>query len=507
MSSLPWDDDDVLLRLFPLNETARKCCKRHNVERYVPSPSQKNVSSQENTPAPSSLSTFDGDFLELRFSDAFSGKWSIGRLESCYVVLQGPGVSSKHCDIIATEDGFYVVDQSTFGTAVAFDCNNLTFQRHGSWKIANCKGTKDWSTLAVRIGENVFSVQLRDPGFEGQTLSNNVKGFVEHAKSGLPNLSGFDLGSASTTLQPPTPYEAIDMLGAEYPTLFTSTEALMLEPIDPCEDNTKVNSGNDTNKKHVGFCYQSPRSGRYRHSSIAERHGYITPSGPLQKETSVSTQAKGPENRAPQRRICGVDGCEKSYTDRGSICRHRKVHNSQAAKIACKVPNCNFKTKRTDTLRTHYLRHVNAPDQTCNKRHVAGVSAEELKTLLGPEDTRLFQSVMDKYDSSRSEKPGTVSVGSDIDHNHMPGVKNPLSCTLDEALTFGLSDAREAFTQELAEVAQHFPATESNMEADLNHKANREYNIFDYRSSGPCQQMTSVSLQKDISTIYGHSRI
>lgn len=74
MSSLPWDDDDVLLRIFPLNEPARKCCKRHNIERYVPSPSQKSVSSRENTPAPSSLSTFDGDFLELRFSDAFSGK-------------------------------------------------------------------------------------------------------------------------------------------------------------------------------------------------------------------------------------------------------------------------------------------------------------------------------------------------------------------------------------------------------------------------------------------------
>lgn len=487
MSSLPWDDDDVLLRLFPLNEPARKCCKRHNIERYVPSPSQKSVSSRENTPAPSSLSTFDGDFLELRFSDAFSGKWSIGRLESCYVVLQGPGVSSTHCNIIATEDGFYVVDQSTFGTAVAFDCNNLTFQRHGSWKIANCKGTKGWSTLAVRIGENVFSVQLRDSGFEGQNLSNNVKESVKHAKSGLPDLPGFDLGSASTTLQPPTPYEAIDMLGAGYPTLFTSTEASMPEPIDLCEDNRRVNSRNDTNKKHVGFCYQSPRSGRYRHSSIAERHGYNTPSGPLQKETSVSTQAKGPEKRAPQRRICGVDGCEKSYTDRGSMCRHRKEHNSQAAKIACKVPNCNFKTKRTDTLRTHYLRHFNASDQTCNKRHVAGVSAEELKTLLGPEDTRLLQSVVDKYGSSRSEKPGTVSVGSNVDHNHMSGVKNPLSCTLDEALTFGLSDEREAFTQELAEVAQHSPATESNMEADLNYEVNREYNIFDYRSSGLCQ--------------------
>lgn len=487
MSSLPWDDDDVLLRLFPLNEPARKCCKRHNVERYVPSPSQKNVSSRENTPAPSSLSTFDGDFLELRFSDAFSGKWSIGRLESCYVVLQGPGVSSTHCDIIATEDGFYVVDQSTFGTAVAFDCNDLTFQKHGSWKIANRKGTKECSTLAVRIGENVFSVQLRDPGFEGQTLSNNVKEFVEHAKSSLSDLSGFDLGSASTTLQPPTPYEAIYMLGAEYPTLFTSTEALMLEPIDPYEDNTKVNSGNDTNKKHVGFCYQSSGSGQYRHSSIAEWHEYNTPSGPLQKKTSVSTRAKGPEKRAPQRHICGVDGCEKYYTDRSSMCRHWKVHSSQAAEIACKVPNCDFKTKRTDNLRTHYLRHVNAPDRTCNKRHVARVSAEELKTLLGPEDTGLFQSVMDKYGSSRSEKPGTVSVGSDVDHIHMSGVKNPLSCTLDEALTFGLSDAREVFTQELAEVAQHSPATESNMEADLDHEANREYNIFDYRSSEPCQ--------------------
>ena len=141
----------------------------------------------------------------------------------------------------------------------------------------------------------------------------------------------------------------------------------------------------------------------------------------------------------------------------------------------------------TDTLRTHYSRHIKASDQTCNKRHVARVSAEGLKTLLGPEDTRLFQSVMDKYESSRSEKPGTVSVGSDVDHNHISGVKNPLSCMLDEALIFGLPDAGEAFTQELAEVAQHSPATESNMEADLDHEANREYNIFDYRSSEPCQ--------------------
>ena len=32
------------------------------------------------------------------------------------------------------------------------------------------------------------------------------------------------------------------------------------------------------------------------------------------------------------------------------------------------------------------------------------------------------------------------------------------------------------------------------MEAGLDHEANREYNIFDYRSSGPCQQMISTSI-------------
>ena len=65
---------------------------------------------------------------------------------------------------------------------------------------------------------------------------------------------------------------------------------------------------------------------------------------------------------------------------------------------------------------------------------------------------------------------------------------------MDEALIFGLSDAREALTQELSEVSQHSPATESNMEAGLDHEANREYNIFDCRSSGPCQQMISTSI-------------
>jgi hypothetical protein len=273
----------------------KKCCKRHNVERYIPSPRQKDVGSRENTPARSSLSTFDEDFLELRFSDAFSGKWFIGRPEGCYVVLQGPGVSSKHCHIFATEDGFYVVDQSTSGTAVASNCNDLTFPRHGSWKITNRKGTKEWLMLAVRVGEKVFSVQLCDLGFDSQTLSNKAKEFVEHAKSDLPDLSGFDLGIASTTLQPPTPYEAIDMLGAEYHGLFTSTEALVPETIDLCEDNTRVNPGNNTNKERDVSCYQNLRSGRYRHSSVAERHGYNISSGPLQKKTSVSTQAKEPK--------------------------------------------------------------------------------------------------------------------------------------------------------------------------------------------------------------------
>lgn len=91
----------------------------------------------------------DLNHIELRFSDANAGKWTFGRDESCNVVLQGAGISRRHCHISIEEDGFYITDTSRYGTAVSYD-GKFGTETSSKWLLAPLPGRLiSWCSYAA----------------------------------------------------------------------------------------------------------------------------------------------------------------------------------------------------------------------------------------------------------------------------------------------------------------------------------------------------------------------
>jgi len=213
----PWDSD-VFKILFPGNEAARASfAKESNETRYISSHAcAEQVSSREPTPAPNSSindSITDQSYIQLRFSDELkdgSLGWRIGRsTQTCDVIVEGEGISKGHCTIVCEEDGCYLMDTSTFGTAISYDFTGFKpHERGGKWLIAPPPGNPlEWGMLEVLIGNVLFSVQLPNHNASNQEYKTMWDNFTRSRKITPPSITALGLDSAVTTQPPGTPQQ------------------------------------------------------------------------------------------------------------------------------------------------------------------------------------------------------------------------------------------------------------------------------------------------------------
>lgn len=202
-------DSDLFALLYPVNNPASVAIQQDcNATRYVAPPAEEDVDSQESTPAPASRPFLDSGYLALRFSDTDKGYWTLGRNNSCDVILQGRGISKRHCEIICDSDlSFQLRDMSTYGTAVSYDGKDLEFNKNCVWLIANYRGPLLWLTMLFRIGNMDFHILLPNHHRLDEEYLDKIHGFQEARLPGLSALSSLDVQSLTTTIEPGTPVE------------------------------------------------------------------------------------------------------------------------------------------------------------------------------------------------------------------------------------------------------------------------------------------------------------
>lgn len=198
------DDPDVFALLHPLDDCTRSDFQVLNSDTYVPTCFPDNIGSREATPAP--IERQDLDYLALRFSAAKNGAFTVGRLPSCNVVLQRAGVSRVHCKIVLEEDGVYIENKATFGTAISRDCHDKEpIAQGGRCLVTPFPGSPlEWKLLAIHCSNFSFSLFLLHTNSGSVAYQANVQTEMQFRKSTLPSLSMLEL-SGTTTLNPGTP--------------------------------------------------------------------------------------------------------------------------------------------------------------------------------------------------------------------------------------------------------------------------------------------------------------
>jgi hypothetical protein len=213
-TSLPPElsDPDLFALLYPANKLASVAVQQEcNATRYVAPSAAEDVGSREPTPAPATPSLLDDGYLALRFSDTDKGSWTLGRHQSCDIILKGQGVSSLHCEIVCQQDNsFDLWDRSTWGTAISYDGEPPEIKKNQYWLIARYPGPLLWTTMEVRIGPLCFNILLPNHHRSDKEYIGNISRFREARIAGLPVLSTLDIHSSVTTRQPGTPAELCD---------------------------------------------------------------------------------------------------------------------------------------------------------------------------------------------------------------------------------------------------------------------------------------------------------